>query len=199
MGAARRAVLSAGAFPWPGVYVDLYDGVTNNFTYRTNHSNTSFVAGGDWTGGITAHGVLLGSFYNDYFQAQIGSDTNFVGATFKNNLAKAAGPSLIKAIFTQWPNAALFVYGPEIADNTFPATTITDLRAAMATDVVYYNFTTAGGVKYDANKGRFITLSDFSATTGISPVFAHVHMKKSEHAAIAAAVYNKFDELNFIT
>lgn len=200
-------VPSGRTSPWAGAYLDFID----CFKFRTNFVNTSYVAGTDWTGGLTMHGVMITSFYNDIIQAcglfdagHYSADAALQGVTFKNNFALAAGPSLLESIFTQWPNAAVFVCGPHHVEGEFGVTTITDLRAAMATDVSYYNFTSIGGAKYNTNQGRFLVLSDLSGTTGIGTSFVAVsatkgfHLTFDDHVAIADAVYPTFDQLNFL-
>ncbi len=195
MSAALRAGLGA---LWPGLYLDLI----NVFKYRTNRSNTDYTINADWTGngsvGFIPAAAIIGSFYNDLLMAQYNGDTDLKGVTFKNNVALNTGPSLLNSFYTAFPSVALFVVGPQPADNVFPGIdTLTQLRAACASDVSWYNITSPGGVKYDANKGRFASIYDYRGTTGIVTDGSQLHPTAAQHDLIEQALRTKFAELSF--
>ncbi len=197
MGSGRRGTLTAA---WPGVYLDVID----TFKYRTNYSNTDYTVSADWTWngsvGFVPALIMLGSFYNDALQANLGADATLNGSLFKDNVGLVSA-SLLTTLYNQWSGVALFVYGPEIADNAAAlggVTTLQNLRLAVGAGGLYYNITTPGGAKYDANKGRFIYLADYSAQTTVGTTGASLHMTAAQHALIEQfAARAKFAELSF--
>lgn len=179
---------------------ELFENLRDVIGYRTDHSNSDFTIGSDWTGGLDTEVNLvgIGSIANDIIQAGNGILTGLESGFLtgmQDRFASSSASSTIKNSRAKFTNAKHLIF-----QSQFVGSIADDVRTYVRAGIGLPSYT-AGYYGSQVSQPDYswlgyIDLADYAVAAGWNQTitnFARIHPTRAEHAAMAPLIQTAFD------